>query len=111
MTDQTQALLPVTPEDKGLVPFIWAMVEDGEIERAEQAAARHRISHSLPGDWDALEARARSLATEFMRENGISAHWDTAEIYHTFALWLLRCVSAPAALTPSPCPGDAGEGE
>ena len=133
MTDKTQALLPVTPEDKSFAKTIaqavmaWGaphfkhMVSFNVLcEAIEPVIAANRISHSLPGDvgrseWMNLMPRevvARAALGEGCRDETADNirygfHRDV-KIRAEVAVKLVASIQddVRAALTPSPCPGD-----
>lgn len=104
MTDKTQAHLPVTPTQADHDAANAAMdAMEGALGNRRlvlaQAFARHRISHSLPGDvgTDAIKKIVyRAYCAGFNDRPG-DQFWNDREADFDAAI---------AALTPSPCPGD-----
>lgn len=112
MTDKTQALLPVTQADReAAAPFANCLSDmqdifDGKADGLPvvQAFARHRQSHSLPGDVGTeAEAWLRAISDWLLANDHDmtlpSGVLDTDP---------LDIADRLAALTPSPCPGDVG---
>lgn len=119
-TEETQALLPVTQTDRHEAwPFVprnsiagqdsWGFF-DGKYDdcQAVQAFARHRISHSLPGDVGMRELLIEALdSLECLLS--LDPDMPTAKAdYDAADNFLDRARNKLAALTPSPCPGDVG---
>ena len=112
-TPATQALLPVTPEDRRAAASIYQRFRDhdyagwilagtnagGDADFVLQTFARHRQAHSLPGDVGQLAAMREAL--EAISVSGI----------HRDAKWFGMNAHdiARAALAPSALSGDAGE--
>ncbi len=154
MTEATQSLLPVTQADrdaaaqayhaiaKGYMQVIGCAMEAGAADEKAlvQLFARHRISHSLPGDVghlreeffsstfstgdSVLDVTAKLTLLACLGPSATNAraailgetHVGAGSVSVKQALQAMRLLAhkvadrfAPAALTPSPCPGDAGE--
>ena len=112
MTDATQVLLPVTPEDYALAETVVCasniVSHDGyyevDIDRAAAAIARHRQAHSLPGDVGMRELIRELLPYAEAASTSCASNDD----------YMILCGlidKARAALTPTALSGDAGEGE
>lgn len=118
--DEAQAILPVRPEDRAAAADIARKIPirqnlsldilEGKCDDLVlvQAFARHRISHSLPGDVgtvriDNLAARkAVNCVLAPLLAPYISDMPELIEVGNQ------ACTEILAALTPSPCPGDVG---
>lgn len=129
---ETQALLPVTQADRAAA---WPFVPENSIAGTNregffnggydgaaiiQAFARHRISHSLPGDEAAQVKAVMSILWKREQYNGVGPDYDNYRPGSKFDMGgrveryekeARDIIAALAALTPSALSGDAGEGE
>lgn len=123
-TPATQALLPVTVEDReaaarvtdtlGDYLFAGKKIRAGESDEhwLVQAFARHRQAHSLPGDVGMLQGLCDKWVSNLEYLNGLKEREDLTEFGEGRLSYAIEIVDdLRAALTPSALSGDAGEVE